>query len=91
MSAIKFLAVMQQGDHELFNISLKLYDLDLALQVAQAVDMDPKEYLENLNDLNQEENDNRRKFKIDFQLEHYKDAMARLVDLFKVNQGNLLS
>ena len=47
-NGIKFLAVMQQGDHELFNIAMKLYDLDLALVTAQALDMDPKEYLENL-------------------------------------------
>ena len=29
------------------------HDLDLALVAAQALDMDPKEYLENLNQLNQ--------------------------------------
>ena len=33
---------MQQGDHELYHHALKHYDLDLALETAQALDMDPK-------------------------------------------------
>ena len=41
-NGIKFLAVMQQGEHELFHYALKSYDLDLALLAAQALDMDPK-------------------------------------------------
>ena len=41
-SGIKFLAVMQQGQHELYHYALKSYDLDLALLTAQAIDMDPK-------------------------------------------------
>ena len=32
---IKFLAVMQQGDHELFDFALRTYNLDLALLTAE--------------------------------------------------------
>ena len=35
-TGINFLAVMQQGDHELYHHALKHYDLDLALEAAQA-------------------------------------------------------
>ena len=37
-TGINFLAVMQQGSHELYDIALKLYDLDLALVTAQGME-----------------------------------------------------
>ena len=40
-----------------------------------------------MNELDQEENDLRRKFKIDRQLEHYFDALVKLIELFKLGQG----
>ena len=49
--------------------------------------MDPKEYIENLNALDQEENLLRRKFQIDFQLGDYYDGLLRLIELFKLKQG----
>lgn len=53
----------------------------------KALDMDPKEYIENLNKLDQEENLLRRKFQIDFQLGHYYDGLLKLIELFKLKQG----
>ena len=38
-TGINFLAVMQQGSHELYHIALKLYDLDLALVTAQGMEI----------------------------------------------------
>ena len=49
--------------------------------------MDPKEYIENLNALDQEENLLRRKFQIDFQLGDYYDGLLKLIELFKLRQG----
>ena len=49
--------------------------------------MDPKEYIENLNALDQEENLLRRKFQIDFQLGDYYDGLLKLIELFKLKQG----
>lgn len=49
--------------------------------------MDPKEYIENLNKLDQEENILRRKFQIDFQLGDYYDGLLKLIELFKLKQG----
>ena len=49
--------------------------------------MDPKEYIENLNALDQEENLLRRKFRIDFQLGDYYDGLLKLIELFKLKQG----
>ena len=54
----------------------------------KALDMDPKEYIENLNKLDQEENLLRRKFQIDFQLGDYYDGLLKLIELFKLKQGN---
>ena len=51
--------------------------------------MDPKEYIENLNKLDQEENILRRKFQIDFQLGDYYDGLLKLIELFKLKQGYL--
>ena len=53
----------------------------------KALDMDPKEYIENLNALDQEENLLRRKFQIDFQLGDYYDGLLKLIELFKLKQG----
>lgn len=82
-----YFVTLKKGDHELYHHALKHYDLDLALEAAQALDMDPKEYLANLNELDQEENDLRRKFKIDRQLEHFFNALVKLIELFKLGQG----
>ena len=51
--------------------------------------MDPKEYIENLNELDQEENLLRRKYKIDFQLGDYYDGLLKLIELFKLKQGKM--
>ena len=40
-----------------------------------------------MNELDQEENLLRRQFKIDKQLEHYYDALVKLVELFKLDKN----
>lgn len=64
----------------LYNTSLGLYDLDLALLVAQQSQKDPKEYLPFLQEL-QEQSLLRRKFMIDEHLQRYSKALGYLSEM----------
>ncbi|CAN6634355.1 elongator complex protein 1 [Trichomonascus vanleenenianus] len=64
----------------LYRTALGIYDLDLALLVAQQSQKDPKEYLPFLRDL-QEQTMLRRKFKIDTHLERYSKAIKHLAEM----------
>lgn len=62
----------------LYNTALGMYDLKLALAVAQQAQKDPKEYLAFLRAREAEE-ENRRKFTIDDSLRRYASALSWLV------------
>lgn len=62
----------------LYNTALGMYDLKLALAVAQQAQKDPKEYLAFLRAREAEE-ENRRKFSIDDSLRRYSSALPWLV------------
>ena len=64
----------------MYHFSLKTFDLELALIAAQAIELDPKEYLANLNKLDKLE-ENFRKYVILDQLECYSEALLQLIHL----------
>ncbi|KAF1849738.1 elongator complex protein 1 [Cucurbitaria berberidis CBS 394.84] len=66
--------------NQLYDTSLGLYNLDLALLIAQQSQKDPREYLPQLQSL-QDLPPLRRKFKIDDQLGRQTKALAHLKDL----------
>ncbi|UPX16794.1 Putative elongator complex protein 1 [Ascochyta rabiei] len=66
--------------NQLYDTSLGLYNLDLALLVAQQSQKDPREYLPHLQSL-QDLPDIRRKFQIDDQLGRRAKALAHLKEL----------
>lgn len=53
-AALKFLVIMVD-EQELYDVALGLYDLDLALMVAERAQMDPKEYVNFLTTLHEME------------------------------------
>lgn len=59
---------------------MKTFDLELALIAAQALELDPKEYLSNLNKLDKIE-ENLRQYVILDQLECYSEALLQLIHL----------
>ncbi|KAJ4365102.1 putative elongator complex protein 1 [Neocucurbitaria cava] len=66
--------------NQLYDTSLGLYNLDLALLIAQQSQKDPREYLPHLQSL-QDLPPLRRKFKIDDQLGRHAKALTHLNDL----------
>ncbi|CAG5182057.1 uncharacterized protein ALTATR162_LOCUS9970 [Alternaria atra] len=66
--------------NQLYDTSLGLYNLDLALLIAQQSQKDPREYLPHLQSL-QDLPEIRRKFKIDDQLGRRAKALTHLKDL----------
>ncbi|KAH7094464.1 elongator complex protein 1 [Paraphoma chrysanthemicola] len=66
--------------NQLYDTALGLYNLDLALLVAQQSQKDPREYLPHLQ-LLQDLPQLRRRFKIDDQLSRWAKALAHLKDL----------
>ncbi|KAF1937312.1 elongator complex protein 1 [Clathrospora elynae] len=66
--------------NQLYDTSLGLYNLDLALLIAQQSQKDPREYLPHLQSL-QDLPETRRKFKIDDQLGRRAKALTHLKDL----------
>ncbi|KAH6875352.1 elongator complex protein 1 [Alternaria rosae] len=66
--------------NQLYDTSLGLYNLDLALLIAQQSQKDPREYLPHLQFL-QDLPETRRKFKIDDQLGRRAKALTHLKDL----------
>ncbi|KAJ4311796.1 putative elongator complex protein 1 [Neodidymelliopsis sp. IMI 364377] len=66
--------------NQLYDTSLGLYNLDLALLIAQQSQKDPREYLPHLQSL-QDLPDIRRKFQIDDQLGRQAKALAHLKEL----------
>ncbi|CCJ31569.1 unnamed protein product, partial [Pneumocystis jirovecii] len=78
--AIKYICILADVNM-LYNHALSLYDLQLALYIAQnSQKVDPKEYLPFLQDL-QKQTVNRRCFTIDNYLEKYEKALTYLVKL----------
>ncbi|KAJ2448677.1 putative elongator complex protein 1 [Coemansia sp. RSA 2336] len=69
-----------------YNAALALYDLPLALLVAQKSQHDPREYLPALGALHALENEEYRRFKIDEQLENYKRALSHLCTAFLADE-----
>lgn len=69
----------------LYNISLGTYDFKLVLFVAQKSQMDPKEYIANLNELNRLQ-PAYAKFKIDCQLKRYEKAIENIAELCDNNE-----
>ncbi|KAF1830666.1 IkappaB kinase complex, IKAP component [Decorospora gaudefroyi] len=66
--------------NQLYDTSLGLYNLELALLIAQQSQKDPREYLPHLQSL-QDLPSTRRKFKIDDQLNRHTKALMHLKDL----------
>ncbi|KAJ1752223.1 putative elongator complex protein 1 [Coemansia sp. RSA 1821] len=69
-----------------YNAALALYDLPLALLVAQKSQHDPREYLPALGALHALENEEYRRFKIDEQLENYERALSHLCAAFLADE-----
>lgn len=62
----------------MFDVALGTYDFEIVLMVAEKSQKDPKEYLPFLNDLKKLE-ENYRKYKIDYYLKRYKNALQNIV------------
>ncbi|KAG5513707.1 hypothetical protein PMAC_000745 [Pneumocystis sp. 'macacae'] len=77
--AIKYICILADVNM-LYDHALSLYDLQLALHIAQNSQKDPKEYLPFLQDL-QKQTVNRRYFIIDDYLKKYEKALAHLIKL----------
>ncbi|KAJ2850769.1 putative elongator complex protein 1 [Coemansia brasiliensis] len=84
-AALTYLLFLSDVD-TVYNAALALYDLPLALLVAQKSQHDPREYLPALGALHALENEEYRRFKIDEQLENYKRALSHLCAAFLDNE-----
>ncbi|KAI9785683.1 MAG: hypothetical protein M1839_008700 [Geoglossum umbratile] len=71
--------------NQLYDHALGLYDIDLALLVAQQSQMDPREYLPFLQKL-QELPESRRKFSIDNHLSRFAKALRHLYELGAIDE-----
>lgn len=67
--------------NKLYDIALGLYDLDVALLVAQQSQKDPREYLPHLQRLNELTANGQREFTIDNELRRYTKALTHLSSL----------
>lgn len=76
-SALTYLLFLSDVD-TVYNAALGLYDLPLALLVAQQSQRDPREYLMALGELNAIESEAYRKYKMDAQLERTEKAVQNL-------------
>lgn len=65
---------------ELYDLALSIYDLDLALMVAEFTQKDPKEYLAFINELKQTPNEIDFKVKICLYLKKYSKAAGLLAE-----------
>ncbi len=63
--------------NQLYSIALGMYDLPLAVMVAEKSQKDPKEYLPFLNELNRLPCDYQR-YKIDCHLKRFKKALEHI-------------
>ncbi|KAG5439442.1 hypothetical protein PCANB_002016 [Pneumocystis canis] len=77
--AIKYICILADVNL-LYNHALGLYDLQLALLIAQNSQKDPREYLPFLQDL-QKQPINRRCFTIDNYLERHEKALMHLIEM----------
>ncbi|CAI4226142.1 unnamed protein product [Auanema sp. JU1783] len=68
-------------DGSMFNAALATYDLSLTVQVAEASNRDPKEYLPLLNELRKLEPEEYRKYRIDLLREDWKTALSNIAKL----------
>ncbi|RTG88917.1 elongator complex protein 1 [Schistosoma bovis] len=89
---------------ELYKVALGTYDLNFATIMAQRTQLDPKEYLAELNELNSITNDLKKyqcdtmeeaiayqQFKIDHSLKKYSKAVLHLIDSGSKHKAELLS
>lgn len=84
-SCVTYLCFLQDVNL-VYKVSLSLYDIKLALLVAQKSQMDPREYLPFLQNL-QDNEPLRRQFLIDDYLKKYENALDHLMELEKSNEG----
>ncbi|CAH8588218.1 unnamed protein product [Schistosoma rodhaini] len=88
---------------ELYKVALGTYDLNFATTMAQRTQLDPKEYLAELNELNSVTNDLKKyqcdtmeeaiayqQFKIDHSLKKYSKAVLHLIDSGPKHKAELL-
>ncbi|KAL3233433.1 hypothetical protein RNJ44_03473 [Nakaseomyces bracarensis] len=76
-SSLTYLCFLQDVNI-IYKVALSIYDVELALLVAQKSQMDPREYLTFLQTLHVE-TPNRRKFMIDNHLGNYEKALTHLI------------
>ncbi|KAJ2822274.1 putative elongator complex protein 1 [Coemansia erecta] len=76
-AALTYLLFLSDVD-TVYNAALGLYDLPLALLVAQRSQRDPREYLPALGALNALPSEEYRRFKIDAQLKRYERALEHM-------------
>uniref|UniRef100_A0A7E4VW73 Elongator complex protein 1 n=1 Tax=Panagrellus redivivus TaxID=6233 RepID=A0A7E4VW73_PANRE len=67
-------------DGELFQAALQTYDLELAYEVADEINMDPREFLPLLESLKAKDNDAYRRYHIDLVVEDYEAALEHIAD-----------
>lgn len=76
-NALDFLLVLVKSEELLYNEALAMYDLETALMVAKASQLDPVEYSEELRLLSGMD-EYRRRYTIDMKLEKYEAALKNL-------------
>ncbi|KAI8866080.1 IkappaB kinase complex, IKAP component, partial [Ramicandelaber brevisporus] len=89
-SAIKYLMFLINSD-EAFKAALQLYDLKLALLVAGHAQMDPREYLSFLSELDSLQPAALQRFRIDDHLQRYNEAALNLLEAGSIHHEKLLN
>ncbi|KAJ1921502.1 putative elongator complex protein 1 [Mycoemilia scoparia] len=81
-SSLTYLLFLVDVD-KVYNAAMGLYDLTLALWVAQKSQRDPREYLTYLSELKSIESEPYRRFRIDRDLERNELALKNLIECYK--------
>lgn len=89
-SALDFLLVLTKSEESLYREALGSYDLETALMVAKASQLDPSEYSEELSTLKGLD-ENRKRYAIDMKLGRYEAALEHLFACGLCERGSCLA